>query len=500
MNLPSRRMPWLPVLVIAVCLSAPLSGATFTVTKVTDTNDGTCDGDCSLREAINAANMSDGADTVILGSGQAYVLSLGPADPDRTPVAATGDLDITGALTIEGNGSSISGGGIDRVLDIQWVPVTINNLTISGGSATGFLGAGGGIAVYGNWDPASATPALASLTLNNSVVSGNTAANGAGIVCVLCALTITGSAVVSNNASATGGGIEMVGNASALTMTRSTLASNAGSAAGGGVAILFGTGTANLSLNRIVGNTTGAGSNAMYNSAAALTVENNWWGCNGGPGVAATGCTAIPNGVAGPMTWTRHLVMNVSPSRPRMSIGSSATVTADLTLNSLGENTVGGGTVPNGIVAAFTGTRGNFAAATSPTSNGKAINQFTATGPNGLASMQVTIDGQTVGTSIWIANPFTDDPLVAGVTLVKAVHFTELQSRINAVRSARGLGPYAFAPVGVGAIVQANHIAQLRAALAEVSSGTYTDNPLSVGTPIRAVHVEELRTAVVSVE
>lgn len=504
MSRAGQRMMWLPILAICIGLVTPLSAATFTVTKVGDTNDGTCDGDCSLREAINAANASDGADIVILGSGQTYALSLGPADSGRSPVPGSGDLDITGSLTIQGNASSIDGGGIDRVIDIHGgVLVTINNLTVYGGAVTGFLAAGGGLAVYGSWDPALATAALASLTLNGSTVRNNSAANGAGIVCVLCVLTITESAVVSNTASDAGGGIEMVGNASAVTVTRSTLASNAGSAAGGGVAILFGTGAANLSLNRIAGNAIGSGSNAIYNNAAALTVENNWWGCNGGPGAGGAGCTALANGVSGPNTRTRHLVMNVSPGRPRMAIGSTATVTADLTINSLGENTAGAGTVPNGIAAAFTGTRGTFAEAVTPTSNGKAINLFTATGPNGLATMDVTIDGQTVGTSIWIANPFTDDPLVAGVTNVRAVHFTELQSRINALRAARSLGPYAFSPVGAGIVVQASHIAQLRAALADVYTPpgpTYTDNPLSAGTPIRADHIEQLRTAVVAVE
>ena len=36
----------------------------YTVTKTADTNDGTCDADCSLREAIAAANANTGADRV----------------------------------------------------------------------------------------------------------------------------------------------------------------------------------------------------------------------------------------------------------------------------------------------------------------------------------------------------------------------------------------------------------------------------------------------------
>jgi CSLREA domain-containing protein len=44
---------------------------TFTVTKTADTNDGSCDADCSLREAIIAANNNPGQDTIAfnIGSG-----------------------------------------------------------------------------------------------------------------------------------------------------------------------------------------------------------------------------------------------------------------------------------------------------------------------------------------------------------------------------------------------------------------------------------------------
>lgn len=40
-------------------------GVTFTVTKTTDTNDGICGTDCSLREAVIAANATADVDTII---------------------------------------------------------------------------------------------------------------------------------------------------------------------------------------------------------------------------------------------------------------------------------------------------------------------------------------------------------------------------------------------------------------------------------------------------
>ena len=43
-----------------------------------------------------------------------------------------------------------------------------------------------------------------------------------------------------------------------------------------------------------------------------------------------------------------------------------------------------------------------------------------------------------------VASSFTDDPLQVGVTAIKAVHFTELRSMIDSVRSRYGLGAYGW--------------------------------------------------------
>src|SRR6185503_1199896 len=95
--------------------STPAS--TFTVTKTTDTNDGICDADCSLREAILAANAQVGADSVIVPAG-IYTLTIPGTDEDA---GATGDLDIRGDVTLTGAGTAltvIDGGGIDRVIEV----------------------------------------------------------------------------------------------------------------------------------------------------------------------------------------------------------------------------------------------------------------------------------------------------------------------------------------------------------------------------------------------
>ena len=127
------------VCLVWILLAPPrASAATFTVTKTADTNDGVCGGDCSLREAVIAANSIPGADVITLPSGT-YILTISGTNEDN---AATGDLDIKDNLTLSGAGANmtiINGGGIDRVFQISSnVIVSISNLTVSGGVLTGF--------------------------------------------------------------------------------------------------------------------------------------------------------------------------------------------------------------------------------------------------------------------------------------------------------------------------------------------------------------------------
>ena len=70
---------------------------------------------------------------------------------------------------------------------------------------------------------------------------------------------------------------------------------------------------------------------------------------------------------------------------------------------------------------------------------GTATVTVTATDPGGLTASQsfgVTVRAPLTGP------PFTDDPIVPGVTPVGAVHFTELRTRIDALREAAGLAGF----------------------------------------------------------
>ncbi|HEV3486114.1 MAG TPA: hypothetical protein VG106_11950, partial [Vicinamibacterales bacterium] len=93
---------------------------------------------------------------------------------------------------------------------------------------------------------------------------------------------------------------------------------------------------------------------------------------------------------------------------------------------------------------------------------------------------------------------FTDNPLVAGTTPVKALHITELRTAIDDYREFAGLTTFAWsANVAVDSLIAAAQIAELRNALepalvAEGRTATFA-NPLAVDDAIAAIDVQELR-------
>ena len=139
-------------------------------------------------------------------------------------------------------------------------------------------------------------------------------------------------------------------------------------------------------------------------------------------------------------------------------------------------------------------------------SEGAATIRVMATDPGGLSAVQ----SFTVTVEVSVSEPFTDHPIRPGVTPVKAVHFTELRARIDALRRAVGLQAFSWTDaVLMAGVTQVKfvHLRELREALGDayVAAGRgdprWTDPPPTAGsTPIRAAHVMELRAAVVALE
>jgi hypothetical protein len=103
------------------------------------------------------------------------------------------------------------------------------------------------------------------------------------------------------------------------------------------------------------------------------------------------------------------------------------------------------------------------------------------------------------------------DPGLAGGTIIKAVHFTDLRAAINTLRSRyAGLGAFTWTDSTLtvhSSPVKRVHLTDLRTALNQAytaagrTTPSYTDPTPVVGqTLIKATHVNELRTAVQSLE
>ena len=110
----------------------------------------------------------------------------------------------------------------------------------------------------------------------------------------------------------------------------------------------------------------------------------------------------------------------------------------------------------------------------------------------------------TAGSSGAQGPVWTDDPLVPGVTPIKATHFTELRTRINELLTGCGGTTFSFTDATLKAgetPVRAVHVTELRAALGRAydacggSRPTWSDPSPARGSPIRARHLTELRDA-----
>lgn len=248
----------LVALALAVGPARVALASTYTVTKTADTADGACNADCSLREAIIAANAHSGSDAITVPAG-VYTLSIAGASEDAS---ATGDLDIIGNLTINGANAAttiIDGADLDRIFDIRSGSVTIKRVTVRNGRV--HVDRGGGIRNNGT------------LTLTKCIVSSNwSSEDGGGGLANYSTANLSECTITANDLGwSAGGGIY---NAGTLTVEDSTFTGNVGLEAGG--ALFNATmGTATITGSSFVGNSTYDGGGGAIENQGTLTVTDS---------------------------------------------------------------------------------------------------------------------------------------------------------------------------------------------------------------------------------
>ncbi len=216
-----------------------VSGESYTVTVTNDELDSATDctnnpTDCSLREAIAAANAVSGDNTISLPAGT-YTLSVGGTTGTGEDQNATGDLDITKAPSVSYHNLTITGdsaattiivGEIDRVFHVKIGAVLIlNNMTVQNGGNLGGGSYGGNIYVE-----------RGGLSISDSVVEHGSLSGseigGAGIACDFCTsfsidrTLITGNTLNGNVGDTFQGSGVYINNIGSASITNSTITDN----------------------------------------------------------------------------------------------------------------------------------------------------------------------------------------------------------------------------------------------------------------------------------
>lgn len=235
-------------IVINIDETASSQPETVIVTKTTDTDDGVCDSDCSLREAValapdnsrivfesDSTQLSRGQLEItrrltIAGTNRATVtISADPSAPAARIffVGPGGSLTLTNAIVTGGSAPMDFGGGI-----YSEGTVTLINTEVTGN----FAGGGGGIENRGTLNATNSTIS------QNIASQPNSAGRGGGIensgTLVLINSTIAGNEATSGNQpfiyGGFGGGIYAAGGGSRMTLRNVTLAGNTATLGSGG--------------------------------------------------------------------------------------------------------------------------------------------------------------------------------------------------------------------------------------------------------------------------
>lgn len=155
--------------------------------------------------------------------------------------------------------------------------------------------------------------------------------------------------------------------------------------------------------NRIVGNTSaGIDSDVDTHDTDAVAAEQNWWGCNSGPG--ATGCdTVVTTRGSRPVEFDPWVVLAVSASPDYVLPSGTSTITADLTHDSQGNSI---SDLPDNVPVHFSTTSGTIDPADASTCRcGDVDTTFTAADTEGVATIKARVDHQTVQLSMRVGGP-----------------------------------------------------------------------------------------------
>ncbi len=417
---------------------------TFTVNSAADSGVGT------LRNQIALANANPGPDTI----------NFDPAvfSTPQTITLTSGQITVSDSTTIIGPGSAlltVSGNNASRIFNLALASGVYNlsGMTITGGSVTDI---GGGISIADsaivNLDSMVVTGNKATgkvgggisarsngfLTINNSTISGNTAATGGGIYFGYNgSLLLENSTISGNTATSTtlgGGGFYFYGTADPtppagftadnLVVLNSTISGNTSACSGGGFLLNYFTGTLLVQNSTISGN------------SAALTTSTY-----GGGGVAILGSnpgtlSVVSSIISGNTNSKGPAILSAGTVNVNFSALDSTTgftlsgtsannlTTANSTVAALGLGTLANnGGLTNTIALSSTSTAINAGSNPANLTNDQRGAPFVrAFGQTDIGAYEAQPPGVTINQAATQADPTNKSPIVFNVVFTQTVN------------------------------------------------------------------------------
>jgi hypothetical protein len=252
-----RQQPHLRPVVQAIALALAMQVAGANAATITVDSNIDAANNCSLRNAIEAANTDTSIGTCSSGSGD-DIIDLSDIAGQTITLAGTQLPTVTSAISIQGAGITVDG---DRKSGLFYAKgasadLTIDSMTLTGG----FASYGSGIAIRDG-----------TLNLTNSLVSGNLAVAGGGIRVGKATANLS-SSTVSGNSAEFGGGINAFG--SKVYLTNSTVSVNSAEKDGGGIYASYGT-TVNLNNSTVSGNSAPIRGGGVYTVDGKFNLTNS---------------------------------------------------------------------------------------------------------------------------------------------------------------------------------------------------------------------------------
>lgn len=249
--------------ILAIAIASSVAGQTANAATITVNITGDIvanDSDCSLREAVISANSNSGNTASGCVSGTAGLDTINFTSSAQTYALTLGSpLVISDAIYIDGYAATIDALGTNPAFDVLNSSLSLYNLDVVNGNASGAITTGGAIKAVGS-----------DITLNDVELKNNTASASGGAVYLGSSskMTVTNSNLSDNRTttpSGSGGAIFLSG--SNLSLRDSTLDNNSANSLGGAIGATDGS-------TITIEECTFSGNNAANTGGGAIFVGN----------------------------------------------------------------------------------------------------------------------------------------------------------------------------------------------------------------------------------